>query len=331
MPPRFSAFAGTVGTGLWRSRDGGERWEPVRQGLHTEVRVYGLATDPGDAAVLYVGTGDGLWRSGDGGASFARVPSPMDGMEVWRVAVDPSDSGVLYVGTRPAALFRSRDGGATWSRLAAQFPPTCPAVRVPRVTGLAVDPGCPSVVWCGVEVDGVQVSLDHGETWRRVPMPGDETDIHDIAVSPAGRAFVCTPPEIYATDRPGNASGDDAVIPWTALGVRGTFAHPYCRGIALKPDDADTIFIATGDEAVGATGSIQRSTDGGRHWSAAPLPKTPNSPMWTFAVSRADPSTMLSCSHYGQLWISGDAGATWTKSQRELAQTRALALLENRG
>ena len=38
----------------------------------------------------------------------------MDKLHVWKIAVDPVDSEIIFAGTRPAALFRSKDGGRTW-------------------------------------------------------------------------------------------------------------------------------------------------------------------------------------------------------------------------
>ena len=321
MLPSFSVFVGTLGTGLWRSRDTGGHWEPVRQGLGPESRIFCLACDPSNPDTIYAGAADGLWQSLDRGANFHHVESPMNALEVWRIGVDPANSRTLYAGTRPAALFRSLDGGVRWTRLSAKFPATCPAVRVPRVTALTVDPTDSRVVWAGIEVDGVQLSIDGGETWRRVGPASGELDIHDIIVTNRGQVFVSTPGEVFSTDA-------EAKL-WRPLLVQPHFRYPYCRGLGLKTDDAEVLFVGTGEAAVGATGAIQRSADGGVTWTRPELPSEPNSPAWAFATHKCDPDLVVCCSHYGQLFISRDAGLSWAKVRREFTQTRSLMLLVN--
>lgn len=319
MTGAVSLFAGTLGAGLWRSFDGGAAWEPVRQGLTVEARVYCLAGDPHRPGVLYAGTAAGIVRSRDGGRTFAPLPSPMDGMEVWRIAVHPGDPSTLLAGTRPAALFASSDEGATWRSIGPEFPAECPAVRIPRVTAISVNPLRPEILWVGVEVDGVHRSLDAGLTWQRMDVRMGEIDIHDIVTAPGGRTIVSTPGELFATDDDGES--------WRRLGVQPSFAYPYCRGLSVLGRSAELIHVAAGEAALGSTGAIQRSTDGGLTWSRPALPMQPNSPMWAFATDPALPGLMLACSHYGELLISSDAGESWRKLPREFTQTRAIALL----
>ena len=62
---------------------------------------------------LLAGTNDGVYRSADSGRGWQRVG--LEGRQVLEVMPAPSDPRTIYAGTVPAALFRSRDGGATWS------------------------------------------------------------------------------------------------------------------------------------------------------------------------------------------------------------------------
>jgi len=112
----------------------------------------------------------------------------------------------------------------------------------------------------------------------------------------------------------------------TALSCGPAGAEDVLRkALALKADDPNVLFVATGDGALGSTGAIQRSRDGGRNWQMLPLPVEPNSPIWAFAVHRADPQRVLACSHYGEVFASNDAGDSWVKLRREFSEIRALA------
>jgi photosystem II stability/assembly factor-like uncharacterized protein len=324
MTANFTLCVGTVGSGAWTSPDGGESWQRVRSGLWGESRIYGLATHPREPRTVFAGADDGLYRSRDGGQSFERLDSPMNRMDVWKIAFDSADPDTIFAGTRPAALFRSKDGGRHWSKLSAAIVEECPNVGVPRVTALTVDPSDRRIVWAGVEVDGVRRSLDGGETWTRVAGGLNDPDIHDVAVRGAGNAkavLTSTPREIFASSDKGES--------WQGLGVGKRFGLPYCRGLALKTDDSNTVFVATGDGAAGSTGAIQRSKDGGQSWEQLSLPVEPNSPIWAFATHPADPGRILACSHYGELYASPDAGDSWAKLPREFTEIRALAWTPN--
>jgi photosystem II stability/assembly factor-like uncharacterized protein len=149
--------------------------------------------------IIYAGADDGIYRSEDHGATFEHIESPLDAYNVWRIAIDPVDPGTMFAGTALPALFRSRDGGLHWEKLPAEFATECMNVTKPRVTALVVDPLDHNFVWAGVEVDGVRVSRDAGDTWTR-PSGGlmDEPDIHDIKILPSkpGAAVVTVPDEI---------------------------------------------------------------------------------------------------------------------------------------
>ncbi len=322
MADNFTICAGTIGTGAWVSGDGGESWRQVRTGLWSESRVFGFALHPNQPRTMLAGADDGIYRSEDGGQRFERLDLPMNSLHVWKVAFDPTNPETIFAGTRPAALFRSTDGGGHWDKLPADMAEECPNVRIPRVTALTVDPSDHRMVWAGVEVDGVRRSRDGGESWARVAGVNDP-DIHDTAISINGAKTVLTstPREIFASTDGGES--------WRGLGVGKHFRLPYCRSLALKPDEPGVLFVATGDGALGSTGAIQRSKDGGQSWQALPLPVEPNSPIWSFATHPANANRILACSHYGEIFASEDAGDSWVKLRREFSEIRALAWTPN--
>jgi photosystem II stability/assembly factor-like uncharacterized protein len=323
MTANYTICVGTIGSGLWVSRDGGDSWRRVMKGLWSESQVFSLTAHPTEPRTVFAGANDGIYKSSDGGQSFERLESPMDKLHVWKVAVDPADPDIIFAGTRPAALFRSKDGGRSWRQLPAQMADECPNVRIPRVTALSVDPTDHRVIWAGIEVDGVRRSTDGGDSWQAITSGIPDPDIHDIGVFVNGgaRVLTTTPHEIFESHDRGES--------WQGLGIRDRFHLRYCRSLTQKADDPETLFVATGDGAAGTTGAIQRTTNGGKSWQALDLPAVPNSPIWAFATHAADPGRVVACSHYGELYMSENAGDSWAKLPREFTEIRAVAWLPN--
>src|SRR6266513_873831 len=103
MPGKYTICAGTIGSGLWLSADGGEGWRRVMKGLWSESRVFGLTVHPHEPRTVFAGADDGIYKSSDGGQSFERLDSPMNRLDVWKIAIDPIDPDIIFAGTRPAA------------------------------------------------------------------------------------------------------------------------------------------------------------------------------------------------------------------------------------
>ncbi|MBI3329103.1 MAG: hypothetical protein HYZ81_20665 [Nitrospinae bacterium] len=318
MTANYTVFVGTTGQGIWRSRDGGETWMRLRPALYAETEVRALAAHPTNPKLVYAGTEIGLYASADGGETWRESESPMRGREIWSLAISAADPPTIFAGTRPSAVFRSRDGGHYWEQLSVPLAEECPAVGIPRVTALLLDPVDPATVWLGVEVDGVRRSRDAGDTWEVIKDGLANPDIHGMAVSagPSKAVFTATNNEIYKSEDDGKS--------WQPLRVKDKFPWVYCRGMAVKPDDPQVIFVGNGDAAAGSTGALQRSTDGGKTWTPRPLSEGPNSTMWCVATHPADASLMFASSIFGEVYRSRDGGESWQKLPREFSEIRAL-------
>jgi len=243
----------------------------------------------------------------------------MNALHIWALAIDPAEPETLFAGTQPSAVFRSRDSGQRWEKLALELAAECPAVVIPRVTALVVDPADHRTVWVGIEVDGVRRSRDGGETWTTIAGGLSDPDIHGIAISGGQPKTVLatTPREVFASS--------DAGESWQRLEVRQQFPYAYTRAIAVKADDPHVLFVGHGQTASPTIGSVQRSQDGGKTWATLPLPGEPNSYISCLATHPSDPNLVLASTLYGQLFMSHDAGDAWRKVRQEFSEVRALA------
>ncbi|HLZ29421.1 MAG TPA: hypothetical protein VKV73_19055 [Chloroflexota bacterium] len=328
MTTGMTVLVGTIGQGVLRSNDGGEAWQRIgpNQGMHSDALVRCLTNHPTKPEVVFAGTERGLLRSDDAGRTWRSVESPLSEFCVWKVAIHPHDAAVMFAGTGtpdPAAVFRSDDGGATWKRLPVEVAETCEAVGVPRVTGIAIDPVDPRNVWVGLEVDGARVSHDGGDSWASIRSAIPNPDVHAVAVSagPPKAVFVLVNNDVFI-------SRDDGGT-WTPVQAASVFPWVYCRGIAVKPSDPSTVYVAIGDSTPGRTGTVMQTTDAGATWKSLDLPVAPNSAMWVVDVQPEDDNVVFAASRYGYLYRSDDGGANWTKLWREFSEVSSVLWTPN--
>lgn len=333
MVKDYTICLGTIGAGVWYSPDSGETWKRSRMKLpfHAEpgeIQVRALAVYPQNPHYLLAGSEVGLYRSEDKGAGWEMLESPLDGMQIWSVAVHPADPDIIFAGTKPPDVFRSRDGGKRWEKLSIDIAEQCLA-GAPKVTAILFDPRDHRTVWVGVEIDGVYRSRDGGDTWTHLPALGSQPinqDIHGLAIS------LGQPAKILATTPDGIWTSTDEGESW-ALHAFPRFYEKdrisYCRGVALKADDPEVIFVGNGDMIPGRTGAIRRSKDGGKTWEAVSLPVEPNSTIYWFATHPSDPNIIVANSLNGYVYTSGDRGDSWKKLKREFGEVRALAWMPN--
>lgn len=176
-------YAGIFGHGVFRSRDGGRTWEPRSAGLgsrdNRRVSRVVLHADGTLFAVItalrregrFLADGVGVWRSRDQGGQWELVPGSAASLWPKDLTIDPADSRVLWLGTcdtsgaQTAGLFRTRDGGTTWQRMAREGGEHFGAYLHPTRRGwvyMTLTEGAPG--------SGLLLSRDDGATWT--PMRG---------------------------------------------------------------------------------------------------------------------------------------------------------------
>lgn len=158
--------------GVVRTADGGATWENIHGDIHDDV--HSVAVDPRDGATVYAATRHGFGRSVDHGRTWARIDGFAGQGYARPLAVDPRQPGRLFTAAAPVGpggfqrpvgsecgIYRSDDGGMTWSHLVNGLP----ARFKPYVDGLDVDPEIPDVVAIADGEGQLYRSRDGGESW----------------------------------------------------------------------------------------------------------------------------------------------------------------------
>ncbi len=175
------------GEGIFKTTNGGATW--TNAGLQATRRIGQIAIDPTDGQRIFVAAGGdwfrrdtnrGIYRSVDGAATWQQVLFVADDTGGIDLAIDPtnpsrifaalwqrySEATSWYIGGASSGIYRSEDGGDTWTKLAGGLPAV--AGRI----GLALAPSSPQTVYACVintlgGLDGVYRSLDSGNSWTR--------------------------------------------------------------------------------------------------------------------------------------------------------------------
>ncbi|HEX6900814.1 MAG TPA: hypothetical protein VF789_13900 [Thermoanaerobaculia bacterium] len=279
--------------GVRFSSDGGARWTTRNRGL-TDLRTTAVAAGPG---ALLAGTlGPGLFRvANPNGPLWSRThagfPAPPGGVEVEEIT--HAGAGYFFATISDGTLWRTADGGATWSRVA--------ALGGPRFE-VAGDPDAAGVAWA-LTSQGFFRTTDGGASWTPLPALPPGVVVRDLQAAPS------SPPGarvLYATGAgPRVFRSPDGGLSWVqgGAGLLGDFVN----ALAVDPLDANVVYAAVWSSTVGGGQfAVWKSVDGGQTWAPTGL----RSIVFDLAVSTV-PGRLYAATLGQGVLRSDDGGATW--------------------
>ncbi|MHB1594085.1 MAG: WD40/YVTN/BNR-like repeat-containing protein [Streptosporangiaceae bacterium] len=322
--------------------------------------IYHLKGSPADPDRLYASQSTGwfgqqIQRSDDGGAtwhpvgnefSYAGVPGthqwydgtprPWEFARVWHLEPSLTDPDTVYAGVEDAALFRSADGGATWSELAGLRTHQTGSQWSPGAGGMCLhtillDPANEGRMYAAASAAGAFRSDDAGTTWRRInrglrsgSIPDPDADVgHCVHRITMHRA---RPEVLYMQKHWDVMRSDDGGGNWHE--ISGDLPTDFGFPIVVHAHQPDTVYVVpiTSDyEHYPPQGrlSVYRSTVGGNEWE--PLAKgLPQRDCYVNVLRDAmDVDDLDECGVYfgttgGQVYASADGGDSWSAIVRDL-------------
>lgn len=236
---------------------------------------------------LLILAGAGTWTQTD-----------MNNVQVTAVAVDPTNPNLIYAGTSGQGVFRSTDGGSTWTQsntgLANLFVNEIQiSIADPTVVIAATGRG-PLV---GDANAGIYRSTDRGATWTS--RLSSFVGAVDVKPQNAQLLYAAGAPPVFRSTN----NGADWV---QAFADSTVFQNVDMLAVSISP--ANTSSVLVGGTTEGGTGGVFRTTDGGQTWVR--VQDTTIQAVRTLSFSSTNGQLALLGNGQG-IWRSRDAGVTW--------------------
>ncbi|HZR25131.1 MAG TPA: hypothetical protein VFA59_16165 [Vicinamibacterales bacterium] len=299
-----SQSSGWFGQTMQRSSDGGKTWEVI-----------------GNKFVYDGPTGTHQWYDG--------TPHPWEFKRVWHLEPSLTDPDTVYAGVEDAAIFKSTDGGRTWSELPGLRNSETGSKWQPGAGGLCLhtillDPDNHDRMFIAISAAGAFRTADGGKSWKPItkglyskylPNPTAEVGhcVHRIAQhrSRPNTLFMQKHWDVMRTDN----AGDE----WTK--ISGNLPTDFGFVIDVNTNEPDTIYVVpikSDSEHFPPEGALRvyRSKSGGHEWE--PMTKgLPQKDCYVnvlrdaMAVDGLDKCGVYFGTTGGQVYASPDGGDTW--------------------
>ncbi len=298
-------LVGAAQGGIWKSTDGAASFTSVSEPNLPSLAINVIRFAPSNPAIVYAGSGEpngstsifgaGVFKSTDTGATWQALPPSGAGwdfryLSIAGLQVDPTNANVLYVTTadmhtfldsfkppaanRQTGIYKSTDGGQTWTLLKAAALHTAFPSRLQGNVGFmdleSGGPGAPNLLYATEYFGGIYKSTDAGATWSLLTpvkaqggaaLPANVSDYTYFAPS-LGRFFLLP--------RCG-LRGDLPEFSRIEIGV-----SPHNPNVIYAGYSIETMILDYSDAGncsdpnqmlVPSVGLLFKSTDGGQTWS----------------------------------------------------------------
>ena len=247
----------------------------------TSGRISAIDAAPDDPLTIWIGSASGgVWKSADGGLTFKAVFDDYN-QSIGAIRIDPTDSKTVWVGTGESwvrnsvslgdGVYKTTDGGETWTRLGLENSERIARIRIHPTDGKTVWVCATGHLWDDNEERGVYKTTDGGKTWKRVLYVDAKTGCSDLEIDPqepgilyAGMWQFRRTPASFHSGGPGSGlyKSTDGGETWKKAeqglptGTKGRI------GLAVAPSRPSVVYAVVESKNT----ALYRSDDTGESW-----------------------------------------------------------------
>ena len=321
-------YFGSAGGGIWKTVDGGDTYENISDGFFGGS-IGSVSVSKSDPNVIYVGGGEvtlrgnvssgyGVWKSVNAGRtwSFSGLPKSR---HIPRIVIDPKNHDIVYAAvlgniykpTEDRGVYKSVDGGQSWSRVLFSN-------KHSGAVELVIDPSNPRILYAstwrvnrtpysfnsGGKGSALWKSVDQGKTWKKIStnkgFAVGVLGIIGVTVSPVN------PQKIWAIVENETSGGvyrsDDGGLSWSYINSSRSLRQRawYYSKIYADTQDEDIVYVMNV--------SYHKSKDGGKTFESHDAPHGDHHDLW---IAPENNQRMI-IGDDGGAQISYDGGETWS-------------------
>jgi len=321
-------YFGATGGGVWKTLNGGRTWENISDG-YFGGSVGSISVAESDKNVIYVGGGEktvrgnvssgyGVWKSVDAGKTWKA--SGLDkSRHISRIRIHPKNPdivyaavmGNLYKGTKERGVYKSTDGGKTWTKKLF-------ANEDAGAVDLTFDPNNPRILYAstwnirrtpyslssGGNGSALWKSTDEGESWTEISkmkgFPEGTLGIIGVTVSPVNSERVWA--IVEHKDKGGLYRSEDGGESWSQVNDERKIRQRawYYTRVYADTQDEDVVYVLNV--------RYHKSENGGKSFETYNAPHGDHHDLW---IAPNDPTRMI-IGDDGGAQVTYDGGETWS-------------------
>ncbi len=321
-------YFGATGGGVWKTLNGGRTWENISDG-YFGGSVGSISVAESDKNVIYVGGGEktvrgnvssgyGVWKSVDAGKTW-KASGLEKSRHISRIRIHPKNPdivyaavmGNLYKGTQERGVYKSTDGGKTWTKKLF-------ANEDAGAVDLTFDPNNPRILYAstwnirrtpyslssGGDGSALWKSTDEGETWTEISkmkgFPEGTLGIIGVTVSPVNSERVWA--IVEHKDKGGLYRSEDGGESWSQVNDERKIRQRawYYTRVYADTQDEDVVYVLNV--------RYHKSENGGKSFETYNAPHGDHHDLW---IAPNDPTRMI-IGDDGGAQVTYDGGETWS-------------------
>jgi photosystem II stability/assembly factor-like uncharacterized protein len=317
-------YIGAAAGGLFKTVNGGQTWTALFEN-QPNPSIGDIAIAPSNPSIVYVGTGEpnnrqsaswgnGVYKSMDGGATWTHL-GLKETHHIGRIVVHPTDPNIVYVAAqgdlwgpnKERGVYKSTDGGATWTQTLYVDPDT-------GANDIAIDLQSPNILYAstyqhrrtvfgyngGGPGSALYRSTDGGSHWTKMTRGLPTGDLGRCGLDLYRRNTNIVYAEIEHATLGGVYRSEDKGVSWTRMS--DTNPRPsYFSQIRVDPNNDQRIWLGGVN--------IYFSEDGGKNFMQTRFARV-HSDVHAIWIDPSNSDHMLS-GNDGGIWVTWDAGRSW--------------------